>query len=70
MYKTKKRYCTAFIISIPLIFFPVVYLSGCSSTDKYHNKKHADTIKKDLNSLHKDIDKVLGLDEPSPLTEE
>ena len=45
-------------------------LTGCLTTDKYHNKKHIDTIKKDIGSAHKDIDRVLGLDEPSPLVEE
>lgn len=45
-------------------------LTGCFTTDKYHNKKHIDTIKQDISSMHKDIDRVLGLDEPSPLVEE
>jgi len=45
-------------------------LTGCFTTDKYHDKKHIDTIKKDIGSMHKDIDRVLGLDEPSPLVEE
>jgi hypothetical protein len=45
-------------------------LTGCFTTDKYHNKKHLDTIKKDIDSAHKDIDRVLGLDEPSPLVDE
>jgi len=45
-------------------------LTGCITTDKYHNKKHIDTVKKDIGSMHKDIDRVLGLDEPSPLVEE
>lgn len=45
-------------------------LTGCFTTDTYHKKKHADTIKKDMDSAHRDIDRVLGLDEPSPLVEE
>ena len=45
-------------------------LTGCFTTHKYHNKKHIDTIKKDIGSMHKDIDRVLVLDEPSPLVEE
>ncbi len=45
-------------------------LTGCFTTDKYHNKRHFDTIKKDLDSAHGDIDRVLGLDEPSLLVEE
>lgn len=45
-------------------------LAGCVTTDKYHNKRHIDTIKKDMGSMHKDIDRVLGLDEPSPLVDE
>lgn len=45
-------------------------LTGCITTDKYHNKRHIDTMKKDLGSAHKDVDRVLGLDEPSPLVEE
>ncbi len=45
-------------------------LAGCFTTDKYHNKRHIDTIKKDMGSMHKDIDRVLGLDEPSPLVDE
>ncbi|KKO20201.1 MAG: hypothetical protein DCC43_05995 [Candidatus Brocadia sp.] len=46
------------------------FLASCSSTDKYHNKRHLDTIKKDLDSAHRDTDHILGLDEPSILTEE
>lgn len=46
------------------------FLAGCFTTDKYHKEKHLDTMKKDIDSTHKDIDWVLGLDEPSPLVEE
>lgn len=46
------------------------FLASCSSTDKYHNKRHMDNIKKDMDSTHRDIDHVLGLDEPSNLVEE
>lgn len=44
-------------------------LTGCSATDEYHNKRHVDTVEKDIGAIHKDIDSVLGLDEPSPLIE-
>ncbi|MBM4053963.1 MAG: hypothetical protein FJ264_04675 [Planctomycetes bacterium] len=53
---------------LPAIFIASIpYFTGCSST---HNKEHADTIKTDLNALHKDVDKVLGLDKPSTLVED
>ncbi|MCF6150152.1 MAG: hypothetical protein E3K37_16010 [Candidatus Kuenenia sp.] len=53
---------------LPVIFITSLpYFAGCSST---HSKEHIDTIKTDLNSLHKDVDKVLGLDKPSSLIEE
>ncbi|MCC7211927.1 MAG: hypothetical protein E3K40_13155 [Candidatus Brocadia sp.] len=55
-----------FLISISVLGF----LASCSSSDKYHNKRHLDTIKKDLDSAHRDTDYVLGLDEPSILREE
>ncbi len=55
-----------FMVSVSLFGF----LASCSSTDKYHNKRHMDNIKKDLDSTHRDIDHVLGLDEPSNLVEE
>ncbi|MDN3515562.1 MAG: hypothetical protein NG747_14350 [Candidatus Brocadia sp.] len=45
-------------------------LTGCFTTDTYHNEKHSDTIRKDIDAAHRDIDRVLGLDEPSPLVEE
>lgn len=45
-------------------------LTGCFTTDKYHNKKHVDTFEKNMDSVHKDIDRVLGIDEPSSLIEE
>lgn len=58
------------------IIFPIVSVvalwcfPGCFTTDKYHNKRHIDTMKKDIDSAHKDIDRVFGLDEPSPLVDE
>lgn len=55
-----------FLISISILGF----LASCSSSDKYHNKRHMDNIKKDMDSTHRDIDHVLGLDEPSNLVEE
>ncbi|MCF6158656.1 MAG: hypothetical protein E3K32_08815 [wastewater metagenome] len=45
-------------------------LTGCFTTDTYHNKKHISTIKKDLDAAHKDIDTLLGINEPSPLVED
>lgn len=45
-------------------------LTGGFTTDKYHNKKHVDTFEKNMDSVHKDIDRVLGIDEPSSLIEE
>ncbi|OHC02127.1 MAG: hypothetical protein A2Z57_15150 [Planctomycetes bacterium RIFCSPHIGHO2_12_39_6] len=50
------------------LFFPLC-LTGCFTTDKHHNKEHIDTMKKDMGLMHKDIDRALGLDEPSPLVE-
>jgi hypothetical protein len=44
-------------------------LTGCSATDKYHNKRKIDIIEKDVDAVHQDIDNVLGLDAPSPLLE-
>ena len=55
------------LLIIATILLP---LTGCFTTDKYHNKKHVDTFEKDMNSMHKDIDRVLGIDVPSPLVEE
>jgi type VI protein secretion system component VasK len=62
-----------YIINILSFIISVVVLgclTGCFTTDRYHNKRHLDTIKKDIGSAHKDTDRVLGLDEPSPLVEE
>ncbi|KAB2834366.1 MAG: hypothetical protein F9K48_06435 [Candidatus Brocadia sp.] len=55
-----------FMVSVSLFGI----LASCSPTDKYHNKRHMDNIKKDMDSTHRDIDHVLGLDEPSNLVEE
>jgi len=54
------------MVSISLFGF----LASCSSTDKYHNKRHMDNVKTDLDSAHRDVDHVLGMDEPSILREE
>lgn len=64
----QKRSLSVLIASI-LCATTLYSLTGCSS-NKYHNKRHVDTIKKDISSMHKDIDRVLGLDEPSPLVDE
>jgi hypothetical protein len=56
-------------------FFPIAgafilfFLTGCCPSDKCHSKKHLDAMKEDLNSAHKDIDSLLGLDKPSSLVE-
>lgn len=55
-----------FMVSVSLLGF----LASCYTTDTYHNKSHMDNIKKDIDSTHRDIDHVLGLDEPSNLVEE
>lgn len=58
------------IIVLPPLCAALFCLAGCSTSDKYHNKKHVDTFKKDMNSMHKDIDRVLGIDTSSTLTED
>ena len=68
MLMNQKTSISTVILSIASIA-AIWYLTGCSATDKYHNKKHIDTISKDIGSMHKDIDRVLGIDEPSPLVE-
>ena len=67
---TKQKTFLSAVISSILCAAALWSLTGCFTTDKYHNKKHIDTVKKDIGSMHKDIDSVLGLDEPSPLVEE
>ncbi|HHT9111091.1 MAG TPA: hypothetical protein ACFYDZ_08045 [Candidatus Brocadiaceae bacterium] len=64
----RKKNIIPIILSImgAIALFP---LTGCFTTDKYHNKRQMDTIGKDIGAVHKDIDNVLGLDEPSPLLE-
>ncbi|MCF6156023.1 MAG: hypothetical protein E3K36_12415 [Candidatus Brocadia sp.] len=64
--KTSMTKILFFIVSVAVFGC----LAGCSATDEYHNKRHLDTMKKDMSSAHKDIDRVLGLDEPSSLVEE
>lgn len=54
------------MVSVSLLGF----LASCYTTDTYHNKRHMDNIKKDIDSTHRDVDHVLGLDEPSNLVEE
>ncbi|MGQ3685564.1 MAG: hypothetical protein ACUBOA_11260 [Candidatus Loosdrechtia sp.] len=56
-----------FISVLNTILF--VCLAGCSANSKYQNKKRLDTVKKDLNAVQSDIDTLLGIDDPSPLTE-
>lgn len=69
MHRNKKLSLSSLIVSI-LCATTLYGLTGCSANNKYHSKKHIGTIKKDLSSMHKDIDRVLGLDEPSPLVDE
>jgi len=47
----------------------VVYMSGCYTFNKSHNASHNRALKKDMESLHKDIDSFLGTAKPSMLTE-
>jgi len=58
------------VIVLPFICTALFCFAGCSTSDTYHGKKHNDTFKKDMNSMHKDIDRMLGIDEPSTLVEE
>ncbi|MBF8275936.1 MAG: hypothetical protein HW390_1009 [Candidatus Brocadiaceae bacterium] len=58
------------IIVLPALCAALFCFAGCSTSDKYHNKKHVDTFKKDMNSMHKDIDRMLGIDAPSTLVED
>ena len=58
------------IVILSIIAAILLPLTGCFTTDKYHNKKHIDTFEKNMDSVHKDIDRVLGVDVPSPLVEE
>ena len=66
----KQKTFLAILISSIICVAALWSLTSCFTTDKYHNKKHIDAIKKDIGSMHKDIDRVLVLDEPSPLVEE
>ena len=58
------------VIIPPALCVALFCFAGCSVSDKYHNKKHVDTFKKDMNSMHKDIDRMLGIDAPSTLVED
>ena len=69
MQPKQKTILSAFILSM-LSVSALWCLTGCFTTDTYHNKKYIDTIEKDLDSAHKDLDRVLGLDEPSPIVED
>jgi hypothetical protein len=64
----QKSYRSIVAFSILNIILFVCFI-GCSANSKYRNKKRLDTIKKDLHAAQKDIDTLLGLDEPSPLVE-
>jgi len=66
----KQKTCMQNIVFFIVSVFVFGFLASCSSTDKYHNKRHVDNIKKDIDTTHRDIDHVLGLDEPSILKEE
>ena len=48
----------------------MAFINGCYSTDKRHNAAHNRVIKKDMKLLHQDLDFVLGLDQPSILSDE
>lgn len=58
------------VIVLPAICAALFCFAGCSTSDEYHGKKHGDTFRKDMNSMHKDIDRMLGLDAPSTLVED
>ncbi len=64
----QKPFISTIVLSIASIAI-LLSLTGCFTTDSYHNKQHINTINKDMDSMHKDIDRVLGIDEPSPLVE-
>ncbi len=69
--KLNKRKPILPITIISLASASLLYsLTGCSATDKYHNKRHLDVMKKDVDAIHKDIDRILGIDEPSTLVDE
>ena len=65
-YNTKQIHIDRHLSIIAASLLP---LTGCFTTDKYHNKKHIDTFEKNMDSVHKDIDRVLGVDVLSPLVE-
>ncbi|MDR4498477.1 MAG: hypothetical protein MRK02_11245 [Candidatus Scalindua sp.] len=59
------------LIMNSIVFLVIIAcITGCYSTDKRHNAAHNRAIKKDMKLLHQDIDFVLGLDEPSVLSDE
>jgi hypothetical protein len=68
MQTKQKKSLSVFIVSMlsASIFW---CLTSCFTTDTYHNKKHIDTIKKDLVAAHQDLDRALGVDKPSPVME-
>ncbi|HHT9129662.1 MAG TPA: hypothetical protein ACFYEC_02215 [Candidatus Brocadiaceae bacterium] len=65
-YNTKQIHIDRHLSIIATILLP---LTGCFTIDKYHNKKHIDTFEKNMDLVHKDIDRVLSVDVPSPLVE-
>ncbi|GAB63649.1 MAG: hypothetical protein DWB56_11205 [Candidatus Jettenia sp.] len=63
----KRKISVASIILSSISLSMVIFSISCTA---YHSKKHLDTMKKDLNAAHEDVDTILGIDEPSPLVEE
>jgi len=59
------------LIMNSIIFLVIMaFITGCYSTNKRHNAAHNRTIKKDMQLLHQDMDFILGLDQPSILSDE
>lgn len=63
-----KQFVTFFFLSVGLSV--LFCFSGCSTTDDIHNKKHLDVMEKDVEAMHGDVDRLLGLDKPSTLVED
>ncbi len=66
----KQKTFVVTVITFIMISAALGCLAGCFTTDTYHDKKQRDTMQKDIDTTHKDIDRALGLDVPSPLVEE
>lgn len=47
----------------------MVTTPGCLTRDRDHNREHFLTIRRDLHSLHRDVDHVMKWHEPSNLVD-